>query len=147
MMRRTMIGMCLAAGAMLAASGPLRAAVVESTIQAWKDASPEALEITVLSATLIRQSPDVQHSQHPDCVSHTREFKITARIDAVRRSASGLRAGETVDFFTTVVTTGPCLIPDGNRGFMVNAPDRAEAYLRPGGPDGLLIAKVLKRLR
>jgi hypothetical protein len=122
------------------------AAVPEKTIKAHQDSAPEALEITVVSATETTQAQPV--AGQPGCTRTAREQTVTAKVDVVRRSAGGVQPGSTIVFRNSVVTLSPCALPGANFGTQLSAGDRAEAYLRPAGTaDGMFLANDLKRLR
>ena len=144
MLSRLAAAVCLAA--CLAAAGTANAAVPLKTTKAWQDSAPEALDITVVSVSEETESKPV--AAHPGCTTSTRKLTVTARVDAVRRSASGLKPGEVVVFRHTVIRTWPCAIPGGSFGAMVNAGDRATVYLRPAeAGSAIFLANDVQKLR
>jgi hypothetical protein len=112
----------------ITAAAPARAAVPLSVIDGWKDSAPEAIEITVLKVEESTQAGPV--AGMPGCV-HTRTTStVTARINVVRRSASGLAPGNVIVFEHDVISMWPCVIPCGNSGTALAVGNRAAVYLR-----------------
>ncbi len=119
------------------------AAVPVCTTPARQDSAPEALEVTVLS---VKGGTPVQTVvSQPNCIQTRQEFTVTAKVDVVRRSASGMQPGRTIAFRHSTIRTGPCALPDGNFGAALNGGDRVQAYLRPA-LDGGFLALDLKKL-
>ena len=58
---------------------------------------------------------------------------MTAKVDLVHRSASGLCPGDVIVFDDTFVSISPssCLVPGYLMGETLSPGDRAEVYLRP----------------
>lgn len=145
-MTRTILALALAVGALVVTAVPGHAAVPSSTIKAWQDSAPEALEVTVLSVREERQAQPV--AGQPNCTQTHYEFTVTAKVDVVHRSASGVQPGRTITFRHGAMRIGPCALPGMNSGEILKGGDRAEAYLRPAGtPDGAFIANHLQKLR
>jgi hypothetical protein len=114
---------------MLAAAGPVEAAIPQSTIQGWQDSATEAIEITVLSVDESKRANPV--AGVPGCVRTYTTLTVTAEIKVARRSASGLEPGNVIVFDDEVLSVWPCVIVDGNIGQPLNPGDRAVVYLRP----------------
>lgn len=145
-MTRAFLAFALALGAFVVTAAGGHAAVPSNTIKAWQDSAPEALEVTILSVREERQAQAVPGQ--PNCTQTRYEFTITAKVDVVRRSASGVRPGRTITLHDSALRTGPCALPGGSFGEILNGGDRAAAYLRPAGtPDGAFMAVYLERLR
>ena len=145
-MTRTFLALALAVGTLVVTAAAGHAAVPTSTIKGWQDSAPEALEVTVLSVREERQVQPV--AGQPNCTQTRQEFTVTAKVDVVHRSASGVQPGRTITFRHTAQSIGPCVLPGMNFGIMLREGDRAEAYLRPAGtPDSAFLANELKRLR
>jgi hypothetical protein len=142
-MCRFVVALSLAIAVAVSSSASSKAAVPESTIKAQQDSAPEALEITVVSVTQSTQAQAVPG--YPGCTRTVRELTVNAKVDVVRRSASGLQPGQTVAFNSTVISTFPCVFPGVNVGQMVNVGDQFEAYLRPGA-GATFAASDLQRL-
>jgi hypothetical protein len=141
-MLRTML---LAFSFAVATIGSAVSAVPQQTIKAWQDGAPEALEITVLSLSETRQAQPVPGQ--PGCTRTVREFTVTAKIDAVRRTASSLKPGQTITFNHSTISVYPCVLPGVNFGQVLSVGDHVEAYLSPAGTaDGLLLANDLKKI-
>src|SRR5262249_36410606 len=131
MMMRTFRACALAIGACVVSVAAGYAATPSSTIKGWQDSAPEALEVTVVS---VREQKQVQPvAREPNCTTTRYTFTVTAKVDVVRRSASGMQPGRTVTFRHDAIRTAPCALPDGNFGDILNEGDHAEAYLRPAG--------------
>jgi hypothetical protein len=140
MARSIILAFCLA----VAAIGAAESAVPDTTIKAGQDSAPEALEVTVLSVSKTSQAQP--EPGHPGCTRTVTEFTVTAKIDAVQRTASGLKPGQTITFNHTMISLYPCVLPGVNFGQALSAGDHVEAYLRPAGTaDGLLLANDLKK--
>jgi hypothetical protein len=114
---------------MLAAAGPVEAAIPQSTIQGWQDSATEAIEITVLSVDESKRANPV--AGVPGCVRTYTTLTVTAEIKVARRSASGLAPGNVIVFDDEVLSVWPCVIVDGNIGQPLNPGDRTVVYLRP----------------
>ncbi len=142
-MVRTCLALAVAAGALVATVAASDAAV---PVKNWEDSAPEALEVTLLSVKEDEKQV-LPVAGQPNCTKTIREFTMTAKVDAVRRSASGVQPGRTITLHDSVIRTGPCILPGGNFGEIFNGGDRVEAYLRPAGtPDGAFMAVHLKKL-
>lgn len=145
-MTRTFAALALAAVALVATAAAGHAAVPLSTVKGWQDSAAEALEVTVLSVREEKHAQPV--AGQPGCTQTRYELTVTAKVDVVRRSASGVQPGRTITFRHTALTTGPCILPGMNFGIMLRDGERATAYLRPAGtPDGAFLANDLQRLR
>ncbi len=140
MMTRTFLALALAVGT-LGVTIPL--SHLAAANWSWENSAPEALEVTVLSA----RDEKRYEPKGPNCNWTIHEYTITAKVDVVHRSASGVQPGRTITFKNTVTWTG-CPIPRGDFGAMVHDGDRAEAYLKPAEtPDGAFVAVHVKKLR
>jgi hypothetical protein len=146
MSRRSAFVLGLAVVAALAASGLAQAAVPETTIKKMQDSTTEALKITVTSVQEVKEASSVPG--HPGCTRTVSHLTVSAKVDLVRRSASGLMPGSSIGFDHTVITVWPCHLPGVNAGPMLSAGDRVEVYLRPAGtPGGKFLPNDLKKLR
>lgn len=56
---------------------------------------------------------------------------VTAKVDVIERSASGLQPGNEIVFDNTIESVSPCVFPGYPMGETLKSGDRAEAYLRP----------------
>lgn len=145
-MTRTFLALALSVGALVVTAAAGHAAVPWSTVKAWQDSAPEALEVTVLSVSGETHAQPV--AGYPNCTQTREDFTVTAKVDVVHRSASSMQPGRTITLHHGTIRTGPCALPGGNFGETLNVGDRVEVYLRPAGtPDGALIATYLKKLR
>ncbi len=138
-MTRTFLALALAVCAFVV-SGEANAA---AAFKNWEATAPEALEVTVLS---VRQGEKTERPMGPNCTQIIREFTVTAKVDVVLRSASGVQPGRTITFHNSTVGTGPCVIVGGSFGATVNGGDRAGAYLR-AAPDGAFATIYVEKLR
>jgi len=149
MLRRSVLVLvtsCLAATTLFAAAAPVEAAVAINTIKSRQNSATEALEITVLSVSESTQAHPF--AGYPGCTRTVRNLTVTAKVDVVRRSTSGLQPGNVIVFDATVVSVWPCAIPGGNFGQMLSPGDRVEAYLRPAGTgDKMFLPNDLNKLR
>ena len=84
---------------------------------------------------------------HPGCTRTVSHLTVSAKVDIVRRSASGLVPGSPIAFDHTVITVWPCHLPGVNAGPMLSAGDRVEVYLRAGTPGRRFLPNDLKKLR
>jgi hypothetical protein len=145
MLSRRAAAVCLAAVCVAAVSAA-NAAVPLKTIKAWQDSAPEALDITVVLVSEETESKPV--AAHPGCTTSTRKLTVTARVDAVRRTAGGLTPGQVVVFRHSVIRTGPCALPGGSFGALLSGGDRATVYLRPAESGGAIyLANDVQKLR
>jgi hypothetical protein len=140
MLRTTILAFCFAA----ATIGSAESAVPDTTIKAWQNSAPEALEITVLSVSETRQAQP--EPGQPGCTRTVTEFTVTAKIDAVQRTASGLKPGQTIIFNDSMIRLYPCVLPGVNFGQALSAGDHVDAYLRPAATAGApLLANDLQK--
>jgi hypothetical protein len=124
MLRRSLSAFSLIAACVAVAGGSIWAAVPLSTIRAMQDAAPEALAIT---------------ATHVDKVSTTRrdnaqtitttDVTLTAKVDQVRRTASGLVAGSMIVVRYAVTHQDPPM-PGPQQDLILNPGEKAVAYLK-----------------
>ena len=136
--------LALAMGTLVVTAAASYAAVPLSTLKRWQDGAPEALEVTVMS---VKEDKRTVMWSSPTCSQTIYDFTVTARVNLVHRSASGVQPGQTITLHNSLQATGPCVVPDGSFGVVLNWGDHVEAYLRPAGtPDGAFLAVNLQRL-
>ena len=113
----------------VAAAVSIYAAVPENIIRGWQDAAAEALNITVLSKD--ETSTSRPYGTLPGGSLTTTNVTLTAQVDVVQRTASGLAPGSVIIVQYEITRyqppPGP---PDGARGIVLNIGEKATAYLK-----------------
>ena len=121
------LGACSFVGAIVI-SGSLYAAVPETIIQGWRDNAQEALDLTVLSKDETTQTRP--YGSLPGNSVITTSVTLTAKVDVIHRTATGLAQGSVIVIQYEITRyqppPGP---PDGVRGVILNVGEGAAAYL------------------
>ena len=129
MLHQSLSPFCFIAAIVAAAAGPIWAAVPVGTIKGWQDSAPEAVNITVLS---IDKTSSIRPSTVPGGSVTTTIVIMTAKVDVVLRTASGLAPGAVIVLRYSIVRQEPP-VPSGPQNIILNAGDRARAYLEGSG--------------
>jgi hypothetical protein len=135
-----LVAATVALGAAAGAPGTLSAAVPDQVIRGWQNSATEALEVTVLSVTQITETRPSQRGSIT-----TIKVTLTAKVDAVHRSASGLTAGETIAIRYTVTREEPP-VPGPQSEAILTKGDRAAAYLKSTGSTNFILAGAVGSL-
>jgi hypothetical protein len=114
----------LVATFVVAAGGSIWAAVPLSTIRAMQDAAPEAVNITAIQVdkTLATRRENAQSVTTTDVI-------LTAKVDLVRRTASGLLAGAVIVVRYQVTSHDPPM-PGPQQDMILYPGNKAVAYLK-----------------
>ena len=107
------------------AGGSIWAAVPLSTIRAMQDAAPEAVNITAIR---VDKTSATRHV-NAQLVTTTTDVILTAKVDAVRRTTSGLTPGSEIVVRYEITHTEPP-IPSPQQDIILNQGDKAVAYLK-----------------
>jgi hypothetical protein len=129
---------CLTATTLFVPTTPIKAAVPLGTIKTWQDSATEALEIIVLLVNESTRAGPAIGDRYPGCKRIDEDQTVTAKVEFVHRSASGLQPGDVIVFDDTFVSVSPssCLVPGYPMGESLSPGDCAEAYLRPAETGG-----------
>ena len=133
-MRNLLSTFCLSAAVAItvAAVGPSLAAVPWRVIEEWRDKAQEVVDITVISVQTV---PLMRPSEMCSGGSETTtKVTLTAQVDVVHRTTTGLTRGATIILQYAARRYDPptlgCIPPDGNYGVFLGIGERATAYLK-----------------
>jgi hypothetical protein len=125
MLHKSISAFCLIAAIVIAAAGSIWAAVPSGEFQIARDSALEVVNITALSI-------DQNSETHPygDGVSvTTTRVMLTARVDVVHRTVSGLLPGSVIVVrYLRSFRTPP--VPGIQQDIVLNIGERAAAYLK-----------------
>jgi hypothetical protein len=106
-----------------------------SQVRSWRDGAPEAVNVTALS---IDQNSETRPNGSGGSVTTTR-IALTARVDAVHRTVSGLVPGAVIVVrYSRSVHTPP--MPGIQQDIIPNIGERAAAYLKQTGEKTYMLA-------
>jgi hypothetical protein len=112
-----------------AATEEIWAAVPANVLRGWRDGAPEALNVTVLSKD--ETSASRPFGTLPGGSVTTTDVTLTAKVDVVHRTASGVAPGSVIVVrYELTRYTPPPGPPDGSRGIVLNIGEKAAAYLK-----------------
>jgi hypothetical protein len=121
-----MLGTFSLIGAIVAAAaGSIWAAVPLSQVRDWQKTAPEALNVTALS---IDQTSATRPSENSGSVTTT-NVTLTATVDVVHRTASGLVPGSVIVVRYSRSRQIPP-VPGIQQDIVLNIGERAAAYLK-----------------
>jgi hypothetical protein len=124
---------------LIAAGNFVLAAVPISTIQSWRDAATDVVSITVLS---VDQKTSTKPYSGPDGSVTTYDISLTARVDAVDRSANALTPQTTIIVHYNAQYYEPVPPPGGNYGTILKINQKAKAYLKKDGNEYRLAGSI-----
>jgi hypothetical protein len=127
MLLRSAIALCEVGFFVIAASSFVWAAVPMSTIQGWRDSATDVVGITVLS---VDQRTVTKPLSGPDGSVTTYDISLTARVEAVDKSANALTPQTTIivhygaQYYEGITPVG------ANYGTILKVREKAKAYLK-----------------
>jgi hypothetical protein len=129
---------CLIGAIAVVMTGSSRAAVPEDTMRAWRDKAPEALDVTVLSSDQA-STTNVRRDRTPASTVTTAIVTLNARVDYVRRTASGVMKDSMIVVRYQVTREDPP-VPGvtGNRALLTG--EKATVYLKNMGANDFVPA-------
>jgi hypothetical protein len=129
---------CLIGALAVVMTGSSRAAVPEDTMRAWRDKAPEALDVTVLSSDQA-STTNVRRDRTPPSTVTTAIVTLNARVDYVRRTASGVMKDSMIVVRYQVTREDPP-VPGvtGNRALLTG--EKATVYLKNMGANDFVPA-------
>src|SRR5437764_15382144 len=92
MLHKSISAFCLIAAIVVAAAGSIWAAVPLNQVRSWQDSAPEAVNVTALS---IDQTSETRPYGNGGSVTTTL-VTLTAKVDVVHRTVSGLVPGSVI---------------------------------------------------
>jgi hypothetical protein len=139
---KSFVAFGLTVSIVIAAPGRISAAVPESVIQGQQNSAPEAMDITVLSKD--ETSTTRPYGTLPGGSVTTTNVTLTAQVDVVHRTASGLALGSVIVVQYEITRYQPPPGPlDGAQGIILNIGDKAAAYLKPANDKNFQLACVM----
>lgn len=108
----------------LVAASPAAAAVPDFVIEGWRKGAPDVVTMTTVSV-----DAKTTVTSNAGVTSTRTAVTVTAKVESVTRTASGLAPGSQLVLRYTVWRTEP-LVPDGNIGFVIGQGERALAHLK-----------------
>jgi hypothetical protein len=124
---RSAIALCEVGVFVMAASSFVLAAVPPTTIQSWRDSATDVVSFTVLS---VDQRTVTKPLSGPDGSVTTYDISLTARVDAVDKSANALTPQTTIivhygaEYYEGMTPVG------SNYGTILKVREKAKAYLK-----------------
>jgi hypothetical protein len=135
MLRKSLSVFCLIVAIMVAMAGAIWAAVPLTQVQAWQNSAPEALTITALSIDKVSETRPFGNSGSLTTTLVT----LTARVDVVHRTVSGLAEGSMIVVRYSLSLQDPP--PPGiQQEIVLNAGERATAYLKQENGKNYILA-------
>ena len=137
-LRKSLVASSLIVVIVASATAAAWAAVPTKVIQGWQDSAPEVLQLTVLS----KQEASATRPWVAGGGSvTTTEVTLTAKVNEVRRTASGVATGSVITVRYGVTRYEPLPgPPDGNQGIVLNVAEEATAYLKQTNKDAFELA-------
>jgi hypothetical protein len=125
MLHKSIGAVCLIAAIVIAAAGSIWAAVPLSQVRSWRDSAPEAVNVTALS---IEQNSEIRPYANSGSATTTL-VTLTARVDVVHRTVSGLVPGAVIVVRYMRSAQSPPT-PGIQQDIILNIGERAAAYLK-----------------
>ena len=135
MLRKSISAFCLIAAIVMAAAGSIWAAVPLSTVRSWRDSAPEAVNVTALS---IDQNSQTRPSGDGGSVTTTL-VALTARVDVIHRTVSGLVPGAVIVVRYSLSVQRPP-VPGIQQDIVLNIGEKAVAYLKQANEKTYILA-------
>jgi hypothetical protein len=110
---------------LVATAGAIWAAVPVSQIRLWQSSAPEAVDVTVLAI----QRSSATHPIGNGGSATTTDVTLTANVDFVRRTVSGLAPGSVIVVRYSIVRQLPPM-PGIQQDIIPNVGERAVVYLK-----------------
>lgn len=125
MFRKSLGAFSLIGAIVAAAAGPIWAAVPLSQVRHWQSVAPESLSITALS---VDRSSTTRPSGNNGSVTTT-NVTMTAKVDVVHRTVSGLVPGSVIVVRYSILRQIPPM-PGIQQDLVLDIGERAAAYVK-----------------